>query len=50
MSHRLKAAVGLSASLSVMVVVGDPQSGTYCESAFQDGVSIGKACIPHPYP
>ena len=29
-------------------VIGHPQDGTYCESAFQNGVSIGKACVPYP--
>lgn len=30
------------------IVGGHPQDGKYCESAFQNGVSIGKACVTYP--
>jgi hypothetical protein len=29
-------------------VSGVPQAGGYCEGAFQDGVSLGKACVTYP--
>jgi hypothetical protein len=30
-----------------LTIEGQPQSGTYCESAWQDGASLGKACVPY---